>query len=791
MTRARPVETLIAALAVVVGSWPLTTLVQQTQWLVPAVLFIAAVAGLGVLGRSRGLPGWSILLGQSVLVAALLVAFYLNDHLWFGLPSTGTIGEIADRTRDTIHIATTYAAPAPGTPGVLLVIIAGMAAVAVAVDYIGITRSSPALAGLPLLGEFLVSASNSGAALPWYFFLALATMWLLMLARDGSGILRRWPSVQVNPQTPVVAETDDRSVMGYATVARSVGLVALSLALVLPAVIPHLPPHYLEPGLGRNANAVGTSSVAFGDTVDLLADLGDRSPRAILRYTTTDFDPPPLRVTVLTNYVDGKWQSVDPATLGISVRTGNQVRDPLTGVRANVPRHTYTTRVLSNLLRSPEVATPALLVAGGFGSTAWGLDKPTGIAVVSHTPSRYDVSYVHVAPDGIIPSLPAQTTSGLPQAAYDARTLDPASEAMVSSLTAQVTRGDSNSLQEATDIQDYLRDPARFTYSLKLAPRQRDSRGDYLDPISNFLATRRGYCVQFATAMVMMARAAGIPARMAEGFLPGTPNDQNVYTVVAADAHAWPELWITGLGWTRFEPTPAIQSGEAPQYSTTAPGQVNGGGHPLQGANGSAPSRTPRINTNPNAPLGAVPATGASNRHLQVPSQWPMGVGILVLAGLALLVLPVSARLSRRRRLRRAATPADRVDAQWTSMVSQLVDLGVPSPSGRTPRQLRTYYAREALLDRETLPALARAAAELERTRYAVPSAVQGSADISSEVRQVITAVRRSRHRLARLRAFLIPGDGRSALRGMSEALSAQLRRPAAWLERRRPSLGS
>ena len=94
------------------------------------------------------------------------------------------------------------------------------------------------------------------------------------------------------------------------------------------------------------------------------------------------------------------------------------------------------------------------------------------------------------------------------------------------------------------------------------------------DAITLFLRTKVGYCVQFATAMVMMAREAGIPARMAIGFLPGTA-DRGTYTVRASDAHAWPELYFEGIGWLRFEPTPSgTQNTVAPPYSLapTTPG---------------------------------------------------------------------------------------------------------------------------------------------------------------------------------------------------------------------------
>ena len=128
----------------------------------------------------------------------------------------------------------------------------------------------------------------------------------------------------------------------------------------------------------------------------------------------------------------------------------------------------------------------------------------------------------------------------------------------------EITDDGDSALQIARKVQAYLRGPT-FTYSLELADQAAD--GNLSDePLARFLETKRGYCVQFASAMVMLSRAAGIPARMAVGFLPGSiDGDDRVVRV--SDAHAWPELYFPRLGWVRFEPTPGTRSGVAPEYS--------------------------------------------------------------------------------------------------------------------------------------------------------------------------------------------------------------------------------
>ena len=78
------------------------------------------------------------------------------------------------------------------------------------------------------------------------------------------------------------------------------------------------------------------------------------------------------------------------------------------------------------------------------------------------------------------------------------------------------------------------------------------------DPLANFLFVRRaGHCEYFASAMTVMLRAEGIPARYVTGFAPGEYNDVGGdYIIRESDAHAWVEVYFPGFGWITFDPTP-------------------------------------------------------------------------------------------------------------------------------------------------------------------------------------------------------------------------------------------
>jgi protein-glutamine gamma-glutamyltransferase len=81
-----------------------------------------------------------------------------------------------------------------------------------------------------------------------------------------------------------------------------------------------------------------------------------------------------------------------------------------------------------------------------------------------------------------------------------------------------------------------------------------------LDSVDDFLFnTRRGFCEHFASAFTMLARAAGIPARVVTGYQGGEYNPMSGYLVIRqSDAHAWSEVWLDGRGWVRIDPTAAI-----------------------------------------------------------------------------------------------------------------------------------------------------------------------------------------------------------------------------------------
>ncbi len=119
----------------------------------------------------------------------------------------------------------------------------------------------------------------------------------------------------------------------------------------------------------------------------------------------------------------------------------------------------------------------------------------------------------------------------------------------VLTLARELTAKEPNPYDRAIAIEDYLRS---FPYTLDVPiPSKNEDVSDY------FLFTlKKGYCDYYATSMVVLARAAGIPARFVTGYVAETYDDERQSFIITADqAHAWVEIYFPGYGWVPFEPT--------------------------------------------------------------------------------------------------------------------------------------------------------------------------------------------------------------------------------------------
>ena len=121
----------------------------------------------------------------------------------------------------------------------------------------------------------------------------------------------------------------------------------------------------------------------------------------------------------------------------------------------------------------------------------------------------------------------------------------------IDELTRSVTKGCMTDFEKAKKIETYLR---QYKYDTNVDLSDSDNMVDAF-----LFESQSGYCVHYAQSMVLMLRISGIPARYANGYL---HNSENTDNVSSAEAHAWAEGYIEGLGWIPFEPTAANETAE-------------------------------------------------------------------------------------------------------------------------------------------------------------------------------------------------------------------------------------
>ncbi|SPU04717.1 transglutaminase-like superfamily protein [Bacillus tequilensis] len=126
----------------------------------------------------------------------------------------------------------------------------------------------------------------------------------------------------------------------------------------------------------------------------------------------------------------------------------------------------------------------------------------------------------------------------------------------VKSLATKLTQDHDNMFDKVKAIEDYLGSNA-FTYETEKVTVPKDGE-DYVDQF--LFETKRGYCDNFSSAMVVLLRSAGIPARWVKGYTSGQYKEAgnkngSIYKVTNNNAHSWVEVYFPKQGWVTFEPT--------------------------------------------------------------------------------------------------------------------------------------------------------------------------------------------------------------------------------------------
>ncbi|WP_354702269.1 transglutaminaseTgpA domain-containing protein [Paraconexibacter sp. AEG42_29] len=212
-----------------------------------------------------------------------------------------------------------------------------------------------------------------------------------------------------------------------------------------------------------------------------------------------------------------------------------------------------------------------------------------------------------------------------------------------------------------------------YDYILKVQERLRDGASyDERPPAARYplesfvFDSRRGYCQQFSGSMALLLRMGGVPARVAEGFAPGTLDTaRGEWVVRDSDAHSWVEVYMPGIGWTVIDPTPAVAPA-ASQVETQLEEDDAAAATP-------GDDRSDSSGAGDTAGLTPISGSGDSDGGSVVP--WLIG-------GLLLAAVAAAATAAWVRARRRAARPG--ADPALDELLRALSRAGRPVPPGGT-----------------------------------------------------------------------------------------------------------
>jgi len=789
--------TIVAAVATLLSSFGLYPLFQGTAWAWCGLGAILAVSGTGLLTRRFRLPAvLSLLCGLAALLVYLTLLFSASKAFLGIVPTPSSLSRLDSTIRSGWDTANKYAAPVPNLAGVRMLATLGIGAVALLVDFLAVRVRRAAPAGLPLLAMYSVPAAVRQESVGWVPFVLGAAGFLALLLADAqeqvSGWGRhvyaaRWTDDEPQSRRAWLPERPDASALGVA--GRRIGLASMALSIFIPVIIPGIHPKGMFGLGGPNGQGSGSGLVTTPDPlVALRHELAARADTPMLTYRSNDTDQPDyLRLYALDQFNGETW-----SYNSWSSTSKDRIRDKTLPAPPGLNTLLTQTRTVTTTISLDKHAT-------GYGFLPLPY-APRSIDIKGdwrvHPPSLMVFGY-HTDADGktfTVTSTRALPSAGQLQAAGDPPSSISTQYLKVPEAIEQVThkiavaegKGATN-FDKAVSLQRWFTS-SHFTYSLSAPPGS--------DDLIGFLTnTRTGDCEQFASAMAVLARDLGIPARVAVGFTAGTKvaGKTNEWQVRAGDAHAWPELYFEGAGWVRFEPTPAAAGGlgqgtaTVPAYAGLATDQPGNGSTTLPNPGttsgiGPSASASPKAGHRPDDPgntgTGGVPI---KKHHSTLPIGWIAAgvVVVLLLAGPMLLRILIRRRrwshmvpdtpepvAGSDERVLVAAGGAEAIDtahAAWAELRADVIDYGLPWRSSESPRAAAHRLTELLELNGGAAAALERIAHAEERARYARTPAPAHT--LRTDVRTMREAFASGVGRGARIRARLAPPTAIAGIR--------------------------
>lgn len=648
---------------------------ESGRFLSPAFTGAMLVAIVGALGRWK-IGRWYLVLPLQLVVLLSWLHHRLSgiDGLAGWVPTPSGLGHLTDVVVDGARDVNTYASPVAAehaaAPGYLLVV---SMLVVLGVDLLGCGLRRTPWAGLPVVVALTVPISVLDAGLSPILFVLIALLFVLLLASDEVERVGAWAQLPDRGQPHDSSGRVDATTTVRAAATR-IGLVTALGALVLPLLIPvadGLIGRGNGPGDGRGNN---DPVRLVNPLVDLHRDLVRQDHVPLLTARTDDTETGYLRLTALDSFDGRRWKPSERDLPAANKADGDLPRPQGLNIGATGRAADWQLSLLPGF-RTSWLPAPYPLTSLRPDAGDWRYDDRTMdfANVDDNTPVGigYQLTAFHpeIDPDALDASPPAGAGLRVPMTR-----LPKSLPAVVSDIAEQVTRTGSTEYEKAVLLQSWFRNDGGFAYSLT------PDTGSSTGALVRFITTDKvGYCEQFAAAMAIMARSLDIPARVVVGFLSGEEQDDGSILYTSDALHAWPELYFSGTGWVRFEPTPGARTGLPPEWT-----QRQSSVTPTAQPTPTAPA-TDRLPTQrPTTDTAATEASTGGNSGNQL--AWSVA---LVLLLLLTLIPGLLRRRQRARRLRAPGSPPDAFAlALWTELLASADDLGVMLPETRSIRRV-------------------------------------------------------------------------------------------------------
>jgi protein-glutamine gamma-glutamyltransferase len=390
---------------------------------------------------------------------------------------------------------------------------------------------------------------------PIFLLYLLAAVWTLLLYHLTQEIGEP-PSVV--PLTSIAAchETfPNRITHRFFWLTNGTAVLTVALTVVIFFIIPRIGAGILQKTSGEALRTTG-----FSDRVDL-GTIGSvkQDPQVVMRVELSDQpavdkDRLYLRGLAYDQYNGQSWSHSGARRRSLSLAAdGTFLARPAGSRPSYSPSGTIRQDILLETLDTPVLfAAPfAELVSGDFLTLQ--VDAMGGLHLLLPPSSRIRYSVTSQVPQLDADERGASILT-YPDSIRSRYLQVPMGLQQVTDLAHHVTQQAATLLGKTMAIQQHLLENYRYSLEADTATLSH--------PLEEFLFTRKtGYCEHYATAMVVMLRSVGIPARLVTGFLATEWNEYGGYfTVRQRDAHAWVEVYFPHSGWVTMDPTPTVSA---------------------------------------------------------------------------------------------------------------------------------------------------------------------------------------------------------------------------------------